>query len=113
MTHSAASDLALHCLPMFHKKDASLIWVNIGKLHVLWGICVSQTYHFCSFLASGDCHLLITFPYSLDPDQDQQNVGPDLDPNRLTLSVDDNKSMENYPACKELKFPCFREFIHV
>ena len=25
--------------------------------------------------------LLITFANSLDPDQDQQNVGPDLDPN--------------------------------
>ena len=31
------------------------------------------------------CHPLITFENSLDPDQDQQNVGPDLDPNRLTL----------------------------
>ena len=25
---SAASDLVLHCLPMSHKKDARLIWVN-------------------------------------------------------------------------------------
>ena len=34
---------------------------------------------------SGDfCHLLITFANSLDPDQAQQNVGPDLDPNCLT-----------------------------
>ena len=31
------------------------------------------------------CHLLITFANSLDPDQDRQNVGPDLDLNRLTL----------------------------
>ena len=36
-----------------------------------------------SFTASGDfCHLLITFENSLDPDQ---NVGPDLDPNCMTL----------------------------
>ena len=42
--------------------------------------------HINSFLASGDfCHLLISFSNSLDPDQDGQNVGPDLDPNRLTL----------------------------
>ena len=27
------------------------------------------------------CHLLITFAKSLDSDQDQQNVGTDLDPN--------------------------------
>ena len=27
------------------------------------------------------CRLLITFANSLDPDQAQQNVGPDLDPN--------------------------------
>ena len=37
------------------------------------------------FLACGDFrHQLITFPNSLDPDQDRQNVGPDLNPNRLT-----------------------------
>ena len=34
-----------------------------------------------SFYASGD----FVFANSLDPDQDQQNVGPDLDPNCLTL----------------------------
>ena len=37
---------------------------------------------------SDDKHcLLITFANSVDPDQDQQNVGPDLDPNCLTLMV--------------------------
>ena len=29
--------------------------------------------------------LAATFSNSLDPDQDRQNVGPDLDPNSLTL----------------------------
>ena len=29
----------------------------------------------------------MTFANSLDPDQAQQNVGPDLDPNCLTLMV--------------------------
>ena len=38
-----------------------------------------------SFLASGFCRPLTTFANSLDPDQDQRNVGPDLDPNCLTL----------------------------
>ena len=39
-----------------------------------------------SFLATGDfCRLPITFANSLDPDQDRQNVGPDLNPNCLTL----------------------------
>ena len=39
-----------------------------------------------TLLASTDyCCLLITVANSLDPDQDQQNVGPDLDPNCLTL----------------------------
>ena len=28
-THSVASDLILHCLPMTNKMDARLIWVNI------------------------------------------------------------------------------------
>ena len=37
---------------------------------------------FNPFLASGDfCHLLITFANSLYPDQNRQNVGPDLDSN--------------------------------
>ena len=31
------------------------------------------------------CCLLITFANSLDPDQARQSVGPDLDPNCLTL----------------------------
>ena len=33
------------------------------------------------------CRLLITFANSLDPDQARQNVGPDLDPNFLTLMI--------------------------
>ena len=33
------------------------------------------------------CHLLITFANNLDPYQARQNVGPDLDPNWLTLTV--------------------------
>ena len=38
------------------------------------------------FHAGGDfCRLLITFANSLDPNQARQNVGPDLDPNCLTL----------------------------
>ena len=38
------------------------------------------------FPPSGDFYrLLLTFANSLDPDQARQNVGPDLDPNCLTL----------------------------
>ena len=41
-----------------------------------------------SFLASGNfCRLLITFENSLDPDQAQQNVRPDLDPSCLTHTL--------------------------
>ena len=40
-----------------------------------------------SFLASSDfCGLLITFASSLEPDQERQNVGPDMDQNCSTLS---------------------------
>ena len=50
----------------------------------------------------------MTFARSLDPDQHQQNISPDLDPNYFTLrkffekvnfekkSADDNKNMKNY-----------------
>ena len=61
----------------------------------------------------------MTFANSLDPDG--QNVAPDLDPKLFdTLLVflkeffekvdfekktaDNNKSMKNYPGCKELKY---------
>ena len=65
------------------------------------------------------CSLLITLANSLNADQDRQNLGPALDPNHDTMmvlmkdfsfqvyfkkkSADDNISMKNYPACKELK----------
>ena len=40
---------------------------------------------FNSLPAKGNfCHLLITFANSLYPDQVQQNVRPDMDPNCLT-----------------------------
>ena len=39
-----------------------------------------------SFLDSDDyCCLLITFENILNPDQDSQNISPDMDPNWLTL----------------------------
>ena len=73
------------------------------------------------FLASLHfCHLLITLANSLDPGQDLQNIGPDLNtfsiwhsesvPERLIWknlfekkSADDNKSMKLFPAYKETK----------
>ena len=48
---------------------------------------VSHFAEFNFFLASCKfSHLLVTFANSLDPDQARQNVGPDLDPNRFTVS---------------------------
>ena len=39
-----------------------------------------------SFPANGDfCRLPITFANGFDPDQARHHVGPDRDPNRLTL----------------------------
>ena len=39
-----------------------------------------------SFLAGGDFfRLLITFANTLDPDQDQHSIGPDLGKKNLTL----------------------------
>ena len=56
---------------------------------------------------------MITYANSLDPDQDRHSVGPDLDPklfDTLIVLLKDffkksanDKSMKNYPACKELK----------
>ena len=47
---------------------------------------VKKVKQFISFFASGDlCHLLKTFENYLDPNQDQQNVGPDQNPNCYML----------------------------
>ena len=49
---------------------------------------IGHTAILVTFFASGDfCCLLITFANRLDPVQDQLKVGPDLDPNCLTLIV--------------------------
>ena len=42
-------------------------------------------YVFNVFVSGDFCGLLITSANSLGPDQDRQNVGSDLDPNRSTL----------------------------
>ena len=47
--------------------------------------------------------LLITFANSLDPGQDRHSVGPDLDPNHLTLTVFLNEFFEkvNFEKSKQ------------
>ena len=56
-------------------------------MHTNLRLLTQETAKINTFLSSGDfCRLMITaFANSLDPDQDRQNVGPDLDPNNLTL----------------------------
>ena len=80
MPHSAASDLVLLCLPMSNKKDTTFIWV--------------KTYFACWKIFHEFCHLLMFFSKlffnsfrntirdsnSLDPDQAEHFVGPDLGP---------------------------------
>ena len=34
MPHSVPSDLGLHCLPMSHKKEARLLWVNMKHNYI-------------------------------------------------------------------------------
>ena len=69
------------------------VWFNLCKFSIL---CL---YTFNSFLASsGFCNPLIALANSLDPDQDQQNVGPDRDPNHLALIV----SLKEF--CEKAKF---------
>ena len=57
-------------------------------MHEMISFLAIENIEFCyllTLLASGHvCSLLIAFANSLDPDQDRQNVGPDLDSNRLT-----------------------------
>ena len=47
-----------------------------------------ENFNVNSFLASGNVfHLLITFANSLNPDQDRQNISPNLDPNCLVIDI--------------------------
>ena len=53
------------------------------------------------------CCLLIALANSLDHDQDEQNIDPPFDTLIVFLkeiyeNSEQNKCMENYPACKEL-----------
>ena len=55
--HFAASHLGLFCLPMFHKKDARLIWVKMAqKLNTIFLIF---------YIHSHFLHLLICLTYDL------------------------------------------------
>ena len=47
-------------------------------------------------------HLLITFANRLDPDQARQNVGPDLDPNCLTLKWYSKKNFSKMLILKKI-----------
>ena len=68
-----------------------------------------------SFLASRDfCHLQLTFANSLEPDQNRQNDGSDLDPNcfdtlirvpervNFTKIIRSQQSMKNFRTFKEI-----------
>ena len=63
---NVASDLGLHCLPMSHKKDARLIWVNeTGLLHIVFisgGILIP----FHSFYIEDLTLLVISFERIID-----------------------------------------------
>ena len=100
------------------KMDWSMSGLQAGHMNQEAVNLIGQA---CSiyFLQVATCCLLITFANSLDPDQDWQNVDPDLDPNCLTLwwyfwkniskkfflkkSVRRQQNRKNYPAFKEIK----------
>ena len=91
--HHAAFHLSLHCLPKypfggFHYTKGCGGMYSIGKYSV-WLVTYFLRTSVChqhslisAIIASG---LLIIFVNSLDPDQDRQNVGPDLVTNCLAL----------------------------
>ena len=67
------------CMKVFFK------WINFFKKNQQTATEPEnkEDKHKCIVHASGDfSRLLITFANSLDPDQDNHNFSPDLDPNR-------------------------------
>ena len=70
----------MKCHILFSEKNKK----NISKCRLLK--ILPRVLSVNSFPTSSNfCYLLIIFVNSLDPDQTRQNVGPDLDPNYLTL----------------------------
>ena len=69
--------LSLHCLPKYMYLFYEFPEGYYGQQGPIFGILIMSL--------PTECRLLITFANSLDPDQARQNVGPDLDPNFLTL----------------------------
>ena len=105
-----------HTFPWINKKNVDCYL----ELSCLMNFKGSLT---LSLLVATNCLQLITFANSLDPDQAGQNIWPDLDPNCFTVwwyswkiffkklifkkKKKENihrwqKSMQNYPTCKEL-----------
>ena len=79
--------------------SGSTLFASILNLSVMLGNYLQQTasaddiFRYIFFrinslsVSSNFCRLLITFVNSLDPDQDRQYVGPDLDSNCLTRRI--------------------------
>ena len=57
----------------------------ILRFHIVCVSCEKESLFLTFLISTNFCRPLIIFAKSLDPDQDRQNVGPELDPNRLTL----------------------------
>ena len=55
---------------------------GVKGMHMWWAQLSHGLNNSTISLQAATCLLLITFANSLDLDQDQQDVGPDLDPNR-------------------------------
>ena len=56
MLRSAASDLGLYCFPMYHKKDARLIWVNVVNKKIVF---LHGSYKRVDYLLHTGCSLMI------------------------------------------------------
>ena len=81
-------EMLVHLPGFYQNKTKCHLFVGFYRFPVFFfctdNILISD--HINSFLDSGNfCHLLMTFANSLDPDQDLQNICPDLDSNSLTL----------------------------
>ena len=67
-------------------KKHNRIWKSTKTYEL--SICLVDHSAFKSVLASDNfCHQLLTFVNSLDPDQNQQNISPDLDSDSVPLKT--------------------------
>ena len=97
VTLSDTADLGLHCLPLFHKKEARVKTLHARYFFVI--LLSSVDFFQDQLFKKKSFRNTIRVSNGFDPDQDRHSVRPDLGPNCLQkISADDKSSLQQGKA---------------